>query len=50
MLDWKTTTSAQRLSLTAAFVGYLLDSFDVMLYALIITRLRRHDRDTVSRY
>jgi MFS family permease len=34
-------TSAQRRTLLAAFLGWMLDAFDVMLYALVLTHIMR---------
>src|SRR5438309_2391259 len=36
---WRDSTVAQRDTLIAAFLGWMLNAFDVMLYSLIITRL-----------
>src|SRR5690242_7752547 len=36
---WSDSTPAQRNTLLAAFLGWMLNSFDVMLYSLIIARL-----------
>lgn len=36
---WRDRTVAQRHTLVAAFLGWMLNAFDVMLYSLIITRL-----------
>ena len=40
-LRWRNTTSAQRRTLVAAGLGWMLDSFDVMLYSLVLTSLMR---------
>lgn len=36
---WKNTTTAQRHTLIAAGMGWMLDAFDVMLYSLVLTHL-----------
>ncbi len=36
---WRNTTSAQRRTLVAAGLGWMLDAFDVMLYSLVLTTL-----------
>ena len=36
---WRDSTAAQKDTLFAAFLGWMLNAFDVMLYSLIITRL-----------
>ena len=36
---WRDSSVAQRDTLIAAFLGWMLNAFDVMLYSLIITRL-----------
>jgi MFS family permease len=36
---WRDSNVAQRDTLVAAFLGWMLNAFDVMLYSLIITRL-----------
>ena len=36
---WRHSTAAQRGTLLAAFLGWMLNAYDVMLYSLIITRL-----------
>jgi MFS family permease len=36
---WRDSTAAQTGTLLAAFLGWMLNAFDVMLYSLIITRL-----------
>jgi MFS family permease len=38
---WRDTTSAQRRTLIAAGLGWMLDAFDVMLYSLVLTTLMR---------
>ncbi|MGH9393679.1 MAG: MFS transporter [Terriglobales bacterium] len=38
-LRWSATTSAQRRTLIAAGMGWMLDAFDVMLYSLVLTHL-----------
>lgn len=38
---WRTATPEARRSLTAASLGWMLDSFDVMLYALVLATLIR---------
>src|SRR5947209_8654961 len=39
--DWRETTSAQKRTLVAAALGWMLDSFDMMLYSLVVTELIR---------
>ncbi|HXE31086.1 MAG TPA: MFS transporter [Terriglobales bacterium] len=36
---WKSTSRAQRRTLVAAGLGWMLDAFDVMLYSLVLTHL-----------
>lgn len=36
---WRSTTSAQRRTLLASGLGWMLDAFDVMLYSLVLTHL-----------
>jgi MFS family permease len=36
---WRDSSVAQRNTLLAAFLGWMLNAFDVMLYSLIVTRL-----------
>lgn len=36
---WKATSSAQRRTLIASGLGWMLDAFDVMLYSLVLTHL-----------
>ncbi|HXR97900.1 MAG TPA: MFS transporter [Terriglobales bacterium] len=36
---WRLTSSAQRSTLVAAGLGWMLDAFDVMLYSLVLTHL-----------
>src|SRR5437879_13512132 len=36
---WRDSSVAQRNSLLAAFFGWMLNAFDVMLYSLMVTRL-----------
>jgi len=36
---WRDSSAAQRDTLLAAFLGWMLNAFDVMLYSVIITRL-----------
>lgn len=36
---WRDSTAAQRDTLIAAFLGWMLNAFDVMLYSLIVPRL-----------
>jgi MFS family permease len=36
---WHDSSTAQRNTLLAAFLGWMLNAFDVMLYSLIVTRL-----------
>lgn len=38
---WGATTSAQRRTLLAAGLGWMLDAFDIMLYSLVLTTLMR---------
>jgi MFS family permease len=38
---WRDTTSAQRRTLIAAGLGWMLDAFDVMLYSLVLATLMR---------
>jgi len=40
-LRWRNTTSAQRRTLVAAGLGWMLDAFDVMLYSIVLTTLMR---------
>src|SRR5207253_1863604 len=40
-LRWRSTTGAQRRTLLAAALGWMLDAFDVMLYALVLTYIMR---------
>ncbi|MHB8736036.1 MAG: MFS transporter [Terriglobales bacterium] len=37
--DWSHATAAQRNTLWAAGLGWMLDAFDVLLYSLVLTRL-----------
>ncbi len=39
---WSRTTPAQRSTLLAASLGWLLDAFDVMLYSIVLATLIRH--------
>jgi MFS family permease len=39
LFRWRDSTVAQRNTLLAAFLAWMLNAFDVMLYSLIITRL-----------
>ena len=39
--SFKDVTSAQRRTLVAAGLGWMLDAFDVMLYALVVTHIMR---------
>ncbi len=41
-LRWRRTTPPQRAVLLAAALGWMLDAFDVMLYALVLAELMRH--------
>jgi MFS family permease len=38
---WQSATPTARRALVAASLGWMLDSFDVMLYALVLTALMR---------
>ncbi|HET9784848.1 MAG TPA: MFS transporter [Terriglobales bacterium] len=38
---WSATTPAQRSTLVASGLGWMLDAFDVMLYSLVLTHLMR---------
>src|SRR6185437_16150602 len=38
---WRNTTEAQRRTLIAAGLGWMLDSFDVMLYSIVLATLMR---------
>jgi MFS family permease len=38
---WRDTTSAQRKTLLAAGLGWMLDAFDVLLYSLVLTTLMK---------
>jgi MFS family permease len=38
---WRDTNSAQRRTLLAAGMGWMLDAFDIMLYSLVLTTLMR---------
>ncbi|MBV9763097.1 MAG: MFS transporter [Acidobacteriaceae bacterium] len=38
---WRNTTSAQRQTLIAAALGWMLDAFDVMLYSIVLATLMR---------
>jgi len=38
---WRDTSSAQRRTLLAAGLGWMLDAFDIMLYSLVLTTLMR---------
>ncbi len=40
-LRWSSTTSAQRRTLLAAGLGWMLDAFDVMLYSIVLATLMR---------
>jgi len=40
-LRWRSTTAAQRRTLIAAGLGWMLDAFDVMLYSLVLATLMR---------
>ena len=40
-LRWQSTTVAQRRTLIAAGLGWMLDAFDVMLYSLVLATLMR---------
>ncbi len=40
-LRWRETTPAQRRTLLAAALGWMLDAYDVMLYSLVLTTLMR---------
>jgi MFS family permease len=39
--EWQLTTRAQRRTLVAAALGWMLDAFDVMLYSLVLATLMR---------
>jgi MFS family permease len=39
LFRWRDSTAAQRNTLLAAFLGWMLNAFDVMIYSVIITRL-----------
>jgi MFS family permease len=39
--EWRKTTSAERRTLIAASLGWMLDAFDVMIYSLVLTTLIR---------
>ncbi len=38
---WRNTTAAQRRTVVAAGLGWMLDAFDVMLYSIVLTTLMR---------
>ena len=38
---WRNTTAAQRRTVIAAGLGWMLDAFDVMLYSIVLTTLMR---------
>src|SRR5579863_6759572 len=38
---WRNTTLAQRRTVLAAGLGWMLDAFDVMLYSIVLTTLMR---------
>ncbi len=38
---WRSTTRAQRRTVVAAGLGWMLDAFDVMLYSIVLTTLMR---------
>lgn len=40
-LRWRDTSSAQRRTLLAAALGWMLDAFDVMLYSIVLATLMR---------
>ena len=40
-LRWRNTTSAQRRTLVAASLGWMLDAFDIMLYSIVLATLMR---------
>src|SRR5437868_14536776 len=40
-LRWRNTSSAQRRTLLAAGLGWMLDAFDVMLYSVVLATLMR---------
>ncbi|MBV9301781.1 MAG: hypothetical protein JOY62_17600 [Acidobacteriaceae bacterium] len=40
-LRWSNTTIAQRRTLVAAGLGWMLDAFDVMLYSIVLATLMR---------
>jgi MFS family permease len=40
-LRWRNTTPAQRRTVVAAGLGWMLDAFDVMLYSIVLTTLMR---------
>jgi MFS family permease len=40
-LRWRNTTEAQRRTLVAAGLGWMLDAFDVMLYSIVLATLMR---------
>jgi MFS family permease len=40
--EWRRTTSAQRRTVIAAALGWMLDAFDIMLYSLVVAELIRH--------
>ena len=40
-LRWRNTTSAQRRTVIAAGLGWMLDAFDVMLYSIVLATLMR---------
>jgi MFS family permease len=40
-LRWRNTTVAQRRTVVAAGLGWMLDSFDVMLYSIVLVTLMR---------
>lgn len=40
-LRWRNTSPAQRRSVIAAGLGWMLDAFDVMLYSIVLTTLMR---------
>ena len=41
LFRWRNTSSAQRGTLVAAGLGWMLDAFDVMLYSIVLTTLMR---------
>jgi MFS family permease len=48
MLFWREASPTARRSLVAASLGWMLDAFDVMLYALVLTSLREDLRIDAS--